>query len=153
EVDADVAADRPEPHVPSPEAQRRQPEAEVVALMDGVPRLLESRILTTPEHVERAHGRVAVAPAERERLQRLPHGTGPQRFRDVPPGANERAADLVGRADQDEIQGVAAPGAVAPCRAPRKSFECAPQRGFVIELDDLIRRVERGEIYGVVVRA
>src|SRR5262249_26042651 len=46
EVDADVAADRPEPHVPSPEAQRRQPEAEVVALMDGVPRLLESRILT-----------------------------------------------------------------------------------------------------------
>src|SRR5262245_13376477 len=106
EVDADVAADRPEPHVPSLEAQRRQPEAEMVALVDGVPRLLESRVLTTPEHVERAHGRVAVALAERERLQRSPHGTGPHCFGDLPPGANERAPDLVGRSDQDEIQGV-----------------------------------------------
>src|SRR4029453_3287824 len=123
EVDADVAADRPEPHTPAPEAQRRQPEAEGVALVDGVPRLLESRLLTTPEYVERAHGRVAVAPAERERLERFPHGTGSQRFGDVPPGANERAADLVGRADQHEIQRVAAPGAVAPRRAPRESLE------------------------------
>src|SRR5262245_14930803 len=153
EVDADVAADRPEPHVPSLEAQRRQPEAEMVALVDGVPRLLESRVLTTPEHVERAHGRVAVALAERERLQRSPHGTGPHCFGDLPPGANERAPDLVGRSDQDEIQGVAAPGAVAPRRASRESLECAPQRGFVIHLDDPVRGVERSEVDGVVVRA
>src|SRR5262245_53721656 len=153
EVDADVAADRPEPHLPALEAQGRQPEAEVVALVDGVPSLLESRILTTPEHVERAHGRVAVALAERERFQRSPHGTGTHRFRDMPSGAHERAADLVWLADQDEIEGVAAPGAVAPRRARRESLERTPQRGFVIELDDLVRGVERGELDSVGVRA
>ncbi|MNN46116.1 hypothetical protein D3C81_1604840 [compost metagenome] len=58
---ADVAADLADPDRLAAIAQGAEPEPQVVALVDGVARLLQREVLRAAEQVEIAHGRVEVA--------------------------------------------------------------------------------------------
>src|SRR5262245_34423820 len=114
EVDADISADRPEVDLPAPIAQRREPQAQMVTLMDRIARLLEAGVLTAPEHIERAHRCIPVAATEQEGFERSPGRAGAERLGDLPIAGDKRTADLVAVPDQDEVDRVSVAGAVAP---------------------------------------
>ncbi len=58
---ADIAADLADPHGLATVAHRAEPEPQVIALVDGVARLLQCEVLRPPEQIEIAHGCIDVA--------------------------------------------------------------------------------------------
>ena len=131
-------------------AHRGVPEAQVIALMDIVARLLAGEILAAAFKVKRTHRRIPVARPEQKGLDRLPHGGGIGFFGRKPAPAGESGGDVLKVADDDKIEGI------AECRTfliGGAAGQCFQRRfkPFLIDVYYFLVRVEAVEIQHAVI--
>jgi len=85
----DVPADLPQPYRLALKCRRGEPQPQVVALMDGSPRLLQGGILAPAENIECADRGVSISPSEQKGEASFPRRARGDGFRLVPPGTDE----------------------------------------------------------------
>src|SRR5262249_10344673 len=141
ERESDVSADLADPHGLAFEAERRPPDAEMVALPRCLSRLLQRQVLATAEQVDRRDRRVPVLASEEVRPERLESRVGAHDLRHVPPRAREAREHLVRRSDQDEIERVLDAVTGFGGRTTWHALERGAKRGLV-DITDLVGGVE-----------
>ena len=109
---ADVAADLTDQHRQASEGHRRQPQAQVVAVVDVGAHLLKGDVLRPAIDVEVADGRIAVGATEDAEDPGLEGGPRAHRRRRIPAGTEECRPHGLGIADDHQIERVARLAAV-----------------------------------------
>ncbi len=148
---ADVAADLPDPDGLSLERHRREPQAEVITLVDVLADALQRDVLPATEKVQAADRGIAIGAARKKRRRCLPAGGCRHRLRFVPVRADDGVIDVLRFADNDDVQGVARVLAFRVDDAAGQFLERRDERLGVGKVRNFLFRIDRVEIDVVVV--
>src|SRR5678816_2625540 len=118
-----VAADLAHPDGLAVVEHRAPPEAQVVALMDIVARLLQPDVLRPAKQVEVADRRVRVSLPRHSGSHYPHHRALPGYFRRAPAAAHQRGEGVLDTADDDEVERVAIARPILIRGATRQGFQ------------------------------
>ena len=138
---ADVAADLADPDLLAVVTHRAAPEAQVIALVDVVARLLQRKVLWAPIQVQVADRRVRVTFPCQRGTDHLHHRARPGRFARAPAPANERRKGVFDASDDHQIERIAVLGAALVGHAAGQCLECREERLVIGKFDDVLRAV------------